>query len=254
MTLRNAQQEEWKKNLIPCGIGVCVFAFVVELLFFPPSFLRVQEVVVQSPLKHLHEMDVIRLAQVRKGTPLLTLRLQKIRDNIRRYAWVKEVNLSKRIPGRLVIDVEEEVPTALLELDELYLVNKEGVIFKKLESGDSKDFPMITGLSGEKSKTLVAHVKKMVMLIQLFEDSFRSIDLSEVHQEANGEIVLFTQEPLMKVILGKEKWEERIQKFAQFWPTIQATTHHPKVIHLEMERRLVVKQNGVSKKEVSKDG
>lgn len=239
-------------------MGLCVAAFVVQLLFFPPAFLRIQEVVVQNPLKRLHEMDLIRLSKVRKGAPLLTLRLQKIRDNIRRYVWIKEVNLSKQIPGRLVIDVEEQVPTALLELDALYLVNKEGLIFKKLESGDPRDFPVIIGLglglSGKKSGSLVADVKKLVKLIQLFEDSLRSIDLSEIHQETNGDLVLFTQEPVIKVILGKEKWEERIQKFAQAWPVIREkareTTHHPKVIHLESERKLVVKQNSISKKEV----
>ena len=256
---RNADsQRGWKKNLMPYLLSFCGIAFAVQLLFFPPAFLCVQEVVFKTPLKHLHEMDVVRLAQVRRGAPLLTLRLQKIRDNIRRYTWVKEVNLSKQIPGRLVIDVEEQVPVALLELEALYLVNKEGVIFKKLESGDSSgdsgDLPVITGLRREKNESLVTPVKKLVMLIQFFEDSLRSIDLSEVHQEDHGDLVLLTQEPVIKILLGKEKWEERIQKFAQAWPTIRETAHHPQVIRLESERRLVVKQNSISKKEVLKDG
>src|SRR3990167_7147513 len=115
----------------------CVGGFVVLILVRPPSFLRIAEVVGVSPLKHVSEFDLIRLSGVKKGDNIVALSLAKVRQDLLRYPWIREVRLSRRIPTRLLVWVEEQEPVALLEYQEsasstaLYLVNREGVVFKK---------------------------------------------------------------------------------------------------------------------------
>ena len=135
------------KKLMTTAAVLTAAALVLSVFLFPPSFLKVQEVVVLTPPRHLTEFDLIRLSQVKRGDNLATLRLKKVRENILRFPWIREVHLSKRFPGRLLIGVEEHQPVALLELEALYLVSDAGVIFKKSER--VSDLPIITGLTSD---------------------------------------------------------------------------------------------------------
>src|SRR5262249_39118527 len=133
---------KWAGRILKSIVFIALIVGIVLILKNPPSFLRVKEVVVMSPLKHLSEFDLIRLAEVRKGDNILTLRLKDVRERILRYPWVKDVRLAKRFPARLFIWVEEEVPAALIELagdtaaPDLFLANPDGRIFKKLDASD----------------------------------------------------------------------------------------------------------------------
>lgn len=245
-------------------IGPMLFAFLAAfILYRPPAFLTVQEVVVvTSPLKHLNETDLIRLSGVKRGDNLFTLRLGEIRSRIRRFPWVREVRLSKRFPGRLLIWVEEERPLALLQMEEekgLYLVNGDGEIFKKATTGDPKDLPVIDGLSRE---NLVSHLKILAKLLKNFESSlkFRSVGVSEIHWQGSKGVALFTREPCVRIELGNEGWEEKLSRLEAAWDTIRSTTRKPKVVDLNFARRIIVKRETGSrgsntlKKEVIQDG
>lgn len=241
-----------KKHLVTTGvIGGAFVVAGLAILIKPPPFLRVQEVMVSKPTSHLSEMDIVKLAGVKKGSPLLTLSLEKVRERILRYPWVHEVSLSKSIPGRLVIDVQEQAPVALLEMVSdsenetgLYLVNKEGKIFKKLEAGDSKDFPLLTGLDKEEIRN---QLKSYVRVLSWFDrEEFKDLGVSELSWH-EGELTLFTKDPCVQISFGKDGtgeltvWESRMQRLIDAWPQIYLASKSPRAIDLTLERRLVVK-------------
>lgn len=221
-----------------------VAGLVILCLFFPPSFLKVQEVVVLTPPRHLTEFDLIRLSQVKRGDNLAALRLKKVRENILRFPWVREVRLSKRFPGRLLILVEEYQPVALLELEALYLVSNEGVIFKKSER---ENLPIITGLTQddlETKRSAGGGLPQFISLIRFFETSeiLSEIGVSEVRWSRDKGVSVFTKEPAIRLELGEDRWEERAARFGEAWKTIQLTAQRPKIIDLNFEKRIVVKQ------------
>jgi len=249
----------FKKWILVVGGLVGSIALGVCLTFFPPSFLRVKEVVLLNQPKHVSEFDLIRLSGITKEAPLLTLQLSKVRKQILRFPWIREVELSKRFPGRLLIEVQEQVPVALLELESLYFVNAQGIIFKKLETGDPKDLPILTGLKPEDLKTQLA---PLISLLQRFDrsESIKTLGISEIHQSEHGDISLFTKEPCFRVELGDVEWLDRLDRLAIAWKTIQATATHIRVVDMSFEKRIIVKQDNSQtrfekiKQEVIKDG
>lgn len=217
---------------------------------YPPSFLRVKEIVVMSPLKHLDEFELIRLSEVKKGDNILTLPLKDVRKRILRYPWVKEVRLSKRLPARLFIWVEEEEPAGLLEMTssegsgELFLVSREGRVFKKLDAEDPKDFPILTGLAHEEVHERLPRLMALVKSLET-SDLFNAIGVSEARWDSKTGLTLFTKEPCIRLMLGPEEgnltWEERIKRFIQAWGTLQVQGQSPAVVDLSLDRRIVVK-------------
>lgn len=227
-----------------------IAAGLAWIVFHPPGFLRVKEVVVTSQLKRLSEFDLLRLTEVKKGDNIVALSLAKVRENLLRYPWIKDVSLSKRIPARLFIWVEEQEPVALLDLQEslppggtaaLYLVNREGKIFKKVEAGDPKDFPIITGIE---PSDIPATLPKMMSLVKAAEESelLSNLGISEIRWSGKAGVSLFTREPCIRLELGEDRFEERLERFATAWGMIHASSRNPKVVDLSMERRIVVKQ------------
>lgn len=245
----------WRRIATFGGGPPLALAVLLQLIFFPPSFLRVQQVEVKSTLAHLSELDLVRLSQVQKGDSLLTLSLSTVRERILRYPWIREVQLSKRFPGRLQIWAEERMPVALLEFEnkELYLVSREGKVFKSLEKGDPKDLPMISGFLKQDLDVLSAQLKPLIRLILQFDgsDVLRPVGISELHWKGDNGISIFTKEPCIRLELGQQDpvswgslglWEEGIERFARSWPKIQSASRKPKVVDLSLRHRIIVKQ------------
>jgi hypothetical protein len=140
--------------------------------------------------------------------------------------------------------VEEEEPAAILEMGEMYLVSREGKVFKKLDSSDPKDFPILTGLTAEE---IPGRLPRLMALVKSLETSelFNTLGVSEARWDAREGLTLFTKEPCIRLTLGPEsgdlRWEERIQRFTQAWSTIQGAGRTPKVVDLSLDRRVVVR-------------
>lgn len=222
------------------------------IVYHPPGFLRVKEVVVTSPLKRLTEFDLIRLSEVKKGDNIVRLSLAKVRSNLLRYPWIKDVSLSKRVPARLFIWVEEQEPVALLDIpspakggeeqgSNLYLVNREGKVFKKVEAGDPKDFPIITGLRPDE---IPETLPRLMALVKGAEESevLSTLGVSELRWDERGGVALYTKEPCIRLELGDSDFEDKLQRFASSWGMIRSSSKNPKVVDLSMDRRIVVKQ------------
>lgn len=239
------------KVAVRLSVLVIVGAAVFLVLRHPPTFLKVREIVVMSPLKHLNEFDLIRLSEVKRGDNILTLRLGEVRERILRYPWVKDVRLSKRFPARLFVWIDEEDPAAMLELSgaegdsDLFLVNREGRVFKKLDAADPKDFPIITGLV---ESEVPERLPRLMALVKSLEtsDLFNALGVSEARWNAKTGLSLFTKEPCIQLTLGAEDaaltWEQKLQRFVQAWGSIQSEGKNPKVVDLSLDRRIVVKQ------------
>ncbi len=236
---KKKQSRNWRV-IVPATAALAAAASGLACaLFFPPSFLTVREVVLATPPKHISEMDLIRLSEVKKGDNLLRLRLAHVREKLLRYPWVRDVRLSKTIPGRLQLWVEEEQPVALLDVNGLYLVNGDARVFKKVEPGDPRDFPIITGLTSEE---LAAALKPLVAVVKQFDtlEDVRAIGVSEIRWSRKG-LSLFTKEPCVRVELGNSEWTEGLRRLGAVWPDLMAQPKPPKSIDLSLEKRIVVK-------------
>ncbi|MGD8351960.1 MAG: FtsQ-type POTRA domain-containing protein, partial [Nitrospirota bacterium] len=77
--------------------------------------------------KYLSENEVVRLMGVIYGENLLSLPSDEVVGMLSESKWVREVSLRKEYPGRLVVNIEEAVPQALLRMrGETYFVDGEG--------------------------------------------------------------------------------------------------------------------------------
>jgi cell division protein FtsQ len=104
------------------------------LLFMTADLgLAVQEVPVVGRVETA-ATDMIAAIDVRRGTPMLAVDPEAVRQRLRKLSWIREARVERRFPGVIAVAIEERVPMALWQRGgKLVLVDREGAVI--LRSG-----------------------------------------------------------------------------------------------------------------------
>lgn len=131
--------------------GIAFVMIYVYTLVITASYFRVETVSVKGTAR-VAEDDVLRLSGVDSTDNVLTLNTAEIAGKIATHPWIREVNIGRELPNRLVIDVTERKPAAfVLMKGMLHIMDWHGDIFKKVEKDDDVALPVLNGVSTQKS-------------------------------------------------------------------------------------------------------
>ncbi|OPY15379.1 MAG: Cell division protein DivIB [Syntrophus sp. PtaB.Bin001] len=189
---------------------ILIFAF--NFAVNAPCF-HVRETVVRG-CRELTEKEVILLGAVKSSQSLLALNEDVIIRRIKANPWIKSVSLGRELPDRLVVQIQERSPIAVIKQDaNLFLVDRDGVIFKKLGNNDEIDLPVLTGLykQGKLDEYLLKNARDLLNELSVSK-SFPTLDnVSEIKgNEALG-ITVFTDNGLC-LILGTDDYRTKLQR------------------------------------------
>jgi cell division protein FtsQ len=91
------------------------------------------------------EAALRHLANLESGPALLSMDLDAAIAGVERHPWIARASARRVFPDTVVIAVEERKVQALLLLDGLYLVDQDGLPFRRADA-PSLDHPVITGI------------------------------------------------------------------------------------------------------------
>lgn len=134
--------------------------------------------------------QVRHLADLPVGEPLLSLDLDRAVAGVERHPWVARARAYRSFPDRVVITIEERTVVAVVQLEELYLVDAEGEIFTRASSGDL-DHPYLTGFEPdlvqaqpELARRLVREALTWLVALEQ-QGKIAERDISELHFSAS---------------------------------------------------------------------
>jgi len=135
------------------GLSLATLASLVYLGFIGYRYIQVSGNLNLGEVKvvgcvNVMESELLDLARVDFRSNLLKLDLQELSRRLTQHPWVEKARVRRDFSGRaLVIEVQERIPRALILLDGLYLVDRHGEVFKKIDPGEKLDFPILTGVN-----------------------------------------------------------------------------------------------------------
>ena len=158
--------------------------------------------------------EIVALAGLRQGMNIWNVDATAIETKIAKHPWVRRVLVRRDFPRRVVIDVEERTPKAIVGVGKLYYIDADGVVFKEVESGENINYPMLTGISAEAllqgNPAARNRIRDAVLLSDLMTQ--RSHTLSEIHFEASDRLVVYPTKFAVAWRLGWGDWEEKIAR------------------------------------------
>lgn len=225
-----------------CFAGYQGYVYLLE-----DSFFQVKEVEVRG-CKKIPEKTILSLAKIEGMPNLFTLSLKGIAHRVASHPWIDHVTLRKVFPNRVLIQVEERKPIAILQLDEPYYIDSKGVIFSQVGDRDEYNFPILTGLHKQildqhpnQAEPLLVKAIEFLKLVQQ-EPLSPLEEISEIRMGRTFGIQCFTMAEGVEVKMGWDQFEEKLWKLSIIWSDLQKRGITPHSIDCSDLKRMVVKR------------
>ena len=259
--LRHNRRKEQKqplnlRKLLHRALRVGVFGFSAVLLVVGCSLLiqvllasdlfRVEMIQVEGN-RQVGRAEIVGLSDINTGDMTFDLDLHLIGRKIAENPWIREAQVSRIFPKQMVIRIEERQPRAIINLDYLYYLDERGEVFKVLGSGDSLDYPVVTGFNREELQQKDSQIgRQLRSVISLIEDLkqrkvFGLDQVSEIHRESGGGICLFTTKSAVKIRLGRCDYEEKIDRLERLYVKLEKRLPILDYIDLNVDERIIVR-------------
>lgn len=225
--------------------------FVIQLLMASDLF-KVDQISVTGN-QRLDSQSVIALSDIQYGVNTFSLDLGLIGRKIEENPWVQLARVERIFPRQVTVEILERKPVAIVNLGYLYYLDERGEVFKVLDASDKLDFPMITGFDYERAKRhdelYVEKFKEIVNLLSDLEtrDQFNLRQVSEIHHESDGGIVLFTLKGSVKIKLGREDFIQKIDRLERIYTQLQPKLKILDYIDLNVKEKVIVRIERSSK-------
>ena len=134
----------------------------------------------------------------------------------------------------IVGEISEHQPAAVVSLGELYLVNAQGLPFKRLQAQDDLDLPLITGLDrdGYTERPLEAH-DRIIGALEVLQAW--SPPPAELRTSVHGVTVVQTDG--VEVRLGAGEIPQKLERLARIRRELQSRKLTAEVIRLDNRMR-----------------
>ena len=226
---RKRNGRRWRRNVVWLG-GVAVLllffaaayrwhvplkaaAAAAPALFFENSYFFVREIQVRGGEK-VGGDEIVAMAGLRQGMNTWRIEPGEIEKKVEKHPWVRRVLVRRDFPRRIVIEVEERTPKAIVAIGQLYYVDADGVVFKEVGAGENVNFPLLTGLRPEQlakaNPALRGKIQDAVRLADLMAKDAHT--LSEIHFDESGRLVVYTTAFPVALKMGWGEWDGKLKR------------------------------------------
>lgn len=187
------------------------------------------------------DVELVRLGGVSLGQNLIAMDVRSVERAIGTHPWVKSVRVARHLPSSLAIEVVEQRAIATVSLGELYLVNPDGELFKRIKPGDDVDLPVIMGLDrdafAERSDEALASLRQALELIEAYgshpKASKQPLSSLSLHPDGMAAVTADGQE----VEFGEGTVELKLDRLARVREELKTRSMVAEVIRLDNRAR-----------------
>ena len=217
----------------------------VHLLGDP--YFRVREVEVEGGRKITRE--TLLSLTVMEGMPnLFSVKLKEVVKKLESHPWIEQVRVRKVFPNKILIQIEERKPMAIIQLGELYYIDTRGEIFSPVGEKDEYNYPYLTGLTRQvlekdpvEAKRLIS--KALELLRIAHQEKVPPLEeISEIHMEKTFGIHCFTKAEGVEVKMGWEDFREKLKRLSLIWSDLRKRGCSAVSIDCSDLKRMVVKK------------
>jgi cell division protein FtsQ len=134
-----------------------VLAGILGVALMSLFFIFCHDIILQSPYfkvtslevtgnKRLSIQEILDTARIKPDTNALLVNIPLSRKYLLSHPWIAEAEITRELPGRLILTIREHDPLAILDMGRKFLIDREGKVFKEIADSDSMELPIIKGI------------------------------------------------------------------------------------------------------------
>jgi cell division protein FtsQ len=203
------------------------------------SLLDLREIVFYGN-KYLSEERLEGLAGVEADGKIWRISLREVAGRFSGSSWVRDVSVRKQYPGRLLVRIEEAVPTALLEKEgALYLLDGEGAVLERIKGRPVRFLPVIAG-DPESNRGAFSEAVRLAKVIRSLGLSTRR-NRVEIAGFEDGAHQLTVDIDGLLVRVGEGEYQEKLSRLFELTEEIRKRNINVDYVDLRFANRVVVK-------------
>ncbi len=236
-------------SLILSAIAVIAAAMIFgHLYLISHPYFAIREITVRG-CKELTEKEILTTAAVRTRQNIFAVSTGDVKKRIRTNPWIKEASVGRELPDRLVIDLKERTAISLVKKDSsFYLMDLDGVTFKKLEMTDDMDLPILTGSSLTDREEPALRQRTIELLRYLATTGgFPNIkNVAEINGNERYGISVFTNTGLC-LFLGFDNYENKFKRLSPVLADLERRNIKTGHLYIDLSDpvKITVQQRGV---------
>jgi cell division protein FtsQ len=200
--------------------------------------------------------ELAALAGLKHGMTIWNIDPVVIEKKLSRHPWLRRVIVRREFPRRILIEVTERVPKAIIAMGRLYYVDDQGLIFAEVGQSDKLGLPMITGLRPEQLSArdpgLRRRLKEAVQLGELMAVDQHKI--SEIHFSAPERVVLYTTALPTAVHMGWGDWSEKVERVRRIFSLWRGHEERLAALDVSFDGQAVVRIKNAQQQSLSARG
>jgi cell division septal protein FtsQ len=198
-------------------------------------------------LSRLGSSEVEQVVEDMRGQNILLVGLEDYAARFARHPRIRNAELRKVLPNKVVCTVSEREPVALIYTDKFLEVDREGMVMDADRLTGKLDLPIITGLDGDAvaegrscSDARLIGVLEILGFCKRYGGHFAET-ISELRVGDRG-ISIVSLEEGMVLLLGESEFENRLKRFFLMKTTIaQRDQRSARFIDLRFEDQIVLR-------------
>jgi cell division protein FtsQ len=228
------------------AVGLAGVAYGPELVarVVDHPYFSVSEIVV-TPTRHVRAGTLLEDVDLRAGISLWRVDPAGLTARLESHPWIRRASVRREFPRRLIVDLAEREPVAILYLDQLYYVDGSGLAFVKVGDRDPLDLPFVTGIEAAvvtNERPFARHaIRQALRLLQLMQAAGLPFRVSEVHIERERGITVFPIEPRVELTFGWSGFTTKVTRLTRVLRDFRGRESQIREIDLTMGTAAVVR-------------
>ena len=190
-----------------------IFGIMIALVIYIPIF-KVSEADITG-LFYLEKDALDTQLEDLKGENIVFLNKQKYKETFLANSYVKEVEIKRKYPNKLLVTIKERAPVALLVTSDGFIQISEDSIFLDIrQSPGSYDLPLVTGIELYAIPGVGKKIENLALeeALKIISGSNRILmdKIAEINIE-NDRIIAYTRNGIIVLLGGAEDIDNKLK-------------------------------------------
>ncbi len=189
--------------------------------------------------------SIVEHLAIQPHTNIFQVQLADVEQQLEALQWIKEAQVFRNFPDKLSINLTERTPCALIKLEQLHLVDREGVLLGALASGSAITLPIITGdfvSSIDRNGDNLALQQALEAIIAFSQSALPLFqDIRKIRVQSLANATFFSHDSLPEVRVPLVDYTQKLRDLSQLYPSLEI--EQLAYIDLRFDRRIIVKPN-----------
>jgi len=192
-----------------------VLAHAYHALLDGPWF-RLQEVEITG-IKRVERKQVLDALGIPRNASLLAMKVPERARALEGLPWLRASRVRVEFPNRLVVEVTEREPYAVVFAEGFFFMDREGVLFAEAASDAYQSLPLVTGFSGSGlgigdrlPQEPLESLRRLMQALSAVQGWFPMSQVSEFRWHDEEGFTLYTTVKAIPIELGWDEYELKL--------------------------------------------